>query len=125
MRIVALVLVGAALIGGAFGLGRVTRASADDPPAPKAVSTPVPIEPGQPVTAAGPSEAASLPALRPAPKPKKKKQAKKSTPPRTTTSTAGPAATAAPTSAPSSPQPSTPAPSNPKPKPKTPVEEIG
>jgi cytoskeletal protein RodZ len=124
MRIVALVLVGVALIGGAFGLGRVTRASADDPPAPKALSTPVPLEPGQPVTAAGPSEAASLPALRPAPKPKKKKP-KKSTPPRTTTTTAGPAPTAAPTSAPASPQPSTPAPSTPKPKPKTPVEEIG
>ena len=123
MRIVTLVLVGVALIGGAFGLGRVTRASADDPPAPKALSTPVPLEAGQPVTAAGPSEAASLPALRPAPKPKKK--AKKATPPRTSTSTASPAPTAAPTSAPSSPQPSTPAPSNPKPKPKTPVEEIG
>ena len=124
MRIVTLVLVGVALIGGAFGLGRITRADADPAP-PRAVSTPVPLEAGQPVSAAGPSEAASLPALRPAPKPKKAK--KKASPPRTTTSTASPAPTAAPTSAPSTPRPATPAPSNPQPKPKpqTPVEEIG
>jgi protein TonB len=124
MRIVTLVLVGAALIGGAFGLGRVTRASADNPVPPRAVSTPVPLEAGQPVSAAGPSEASSLPALRPAPRPKK---AKKPAPTRTTTKTASPAPTAAPTTAPSSPRPSTSAPSNPKPKKPAspPVEEIG
>jgi hypothetical protein len=124
MRIVTLILVGAALIGGAFGLGRVTRASAGNPVPPRAVSTPVPLEAGQPVSATGPSEAASLPALRPAPRPKK---AKKPAPTRTSTKTAAPAPTAAPTTAPSSPRPSTPAPSNPKPKKPAspPVEEIG
>jgi len=125
MRIVALALVGVALIAGAFGLGRVTRASADDPKPPRAVATPVPLEASQPVSASVTSEApAPLPALRPVPrKPKKKPQTTTSSPPSgSSTSTPPPSAT----TAPSTPQPSTPAPSKPKPKqPSKPVEEIG
>ncbi len=122
MRIVALALVGVALIAGAFGLGRVTRASADDPAPRQAVATPVPLGAAQPVSASGLEAAASLPALRPAPrKPKPKPKPKTPTSSGSGTSTPPPAAT----TAPSAPRPSTPAPT-PKPKqPSKPVEEIG
>ncbi len=120
MRIVALALVGVALIAGAFGLGRVTRASADDPAPRQAVTTPVPLGAAQPVSASGLEAAASLPALRPAPR-KPKPKPKTPTSSGSGTSTPPPAAT----TAPSAPRPSTPAPT-PKPKqPSKPVEEIG
>ena len=125
MRIVALALVGVALIGGAFGLGRVTRASADDPPAPQAAGD---------ARAAG-GRAARLGvgtvrgrvASRPAPRAAQAEEEahRRRTPPVDDRLVDGATAAAA-TPAPSSPQPSTPAPSKPKPKPPPkPVEEIG
>jgi len=130
MRTVLIALVGVALVGAAFGLGRVTRADAEAPVVPVA-ATPVPLEAGAPVSASSVSAGPTIPALRPVPTPKPKKKTTKTSTPSgssgssgstTTTNTAPPAATTAPsTSRP--PTSSSPPPA--KKKPSQPVEEIG